>query len=454
MQGKREQSAEPAPGSKRVRRLSRLLSLLGILVAVLGLTGYWLSRDVQRTVLSPEERQLVNPAGDAFQVSFVLAGRDYDHDVPAGPMVMQDGKLVRSYVTEARLGNRTDTIIYVNIIGNRVFMVAIPRDIMLTVPRDVEMNKRRIGINEIYDYPAYSGSDNRADNLRRAVSKLLDVPIDYYAVINIDIFERLVDDIGGVELEVPQRMAYVDQAGGLTIDLQPGFQRLDGEQAAGFVRFRNFTRGDIDRLDNIKTLAAAVLRRLQDLNVRAALAVPTLLDTYFDEVDTNLSPALVSQLLPRLPNLRLESVTLPTQDVEGSGRFVRAVPQEVETFLASLFGGEARRVSGVPEERVMLTNSSGVPGLAQRAKAQLVEIGIPAGRIAVRKGGNDRLTRVTATNAGLGAAPYYADLFGVGLQQVDRIPLAENVEIILGSDALSYYFVKEPALRRAQGGTP
>ena len=441
------------PAGKRARRLSRLLALLGILIALLGLTGYWLSRDVQRTVLSPEERELVNPAGDDFQVSFVLAGRDYDYE-PAGPLVLRDGEWVRSYVTEARLGNRTDTIIYVNIVGNRVFMVALPRDIMLNVPEDVQINRRRIGINEVYDYPAYSGTPNRADNLRRAVSKLLGVPIDYYAVINIDIFERLVDDIGGVELEVPQRMEYVDQAGGLDIDLQPGFQRLNGEQAAGFVRFRKFTRGDIDRLDNVKTLAAAVLRRLQDLNVRAALAVPTLLDTYFDAVDTNLSPALASQLLPRLPHLRLESVTLPVQDVEGSGRFVRAVPQEVEAFLAGLFGGEARRIAPVPEAPIMLTNSSGVPGLAKEVKAQLTQLGIPAGRIATRQEGRDRLTRVTATNAGLGAALYYADLFGVGWQQVDRIRLAENVEIILGSDAQNFYFVKQPALLLAQGGTP
>lgn len=440
-------------GNKRARRLGRLLALLGILVALLGLTGYWLSRDVQRTVLSPGERQLVNPGGDDFQVSFVLAGRDYDHD-PAGPLVMRDGEWVRSFVTEARLGNRTDTIIYVNIVGNRVFMVAIPRDIVLNVPKDVEMNRRRIGINEVYDYPAYSGSPNRADNLRRAVSKLLDVPIDYYAVINIDIFERLVNDIGGVELEVPQRMDYVDQAGGLDIDLQPGFQRLNGKQAAGFVRFRQLTRGDIDRLDNIKTLAAAVLRRLQDLNVRAALAVPMLLDTYFDEVDTNLSPALASQLLPRLPTLRLESATLPTRDVKGSGRFVRTVPQEVETFLAGLFGGEARRIVSAPEEPIMLTNRSGLPGLARAVKAQLVELGIPAGRIATRQGGRDRLTRVTTTNAGLGAAPYYADLFSVGWQQVDRIPLAENIEIILGSDAQNFYFVKETTPQLAQGGTP
>ncbi len=433
----------------RTRRLSRAAALLGILIALLGLTGYWLSRDVQRTVLSPEARELVNPAGEAFQVSFVLAGRDYDYD-PAGPLVMRGGKEVRSFVTQARLGNRTDTIMYVNIVGNRVFMVAIPRDVRLTVPREAALDRRYIGINEVYDYPAYYGSSDRADNLRRAVGTLLDLPVDYYAVVNIDIFEELVNVIGGVELEVPQRMLYSDQAGGLTIDLQPGFQHLSGEQAAGFVRFREFTRGDIDRIDNVKTLAVALLRRLQDLNVRAIGVVPALLETYLDEVDTNMSPALVSQLLPRLGELKLEAVTLPTQDVKGSRRYVRAVPSEVERFLADVFGGEARQVTEAPMQRVMLSNRSGVPGLAARVKAQLVELGIPAPRIAVRRGGNDRVTRVVTTHAGLGAAPFYADLFGVGWQQVDRLPLTEDVEVILGQDAGQFYFVTQ----LAQGGLP
>ena len=143
--------------------------------------------------------------------------------------------------------------------------------------------------------------------------------------------------MGGVTLEVPAQMYYVDQAGGLTIDLQPGLQHLDGEQAAGFVRYRKLLRGDIDRIDNIKTLAYALLGRLQALNVRALGTVPKLLETFFAEVDTNISVGALSQLGLRLSDLQLEAVTLPTQDVEGSKRFVRTVPSEVEGFFGRTF---------------------------------------------------------------------------------------------------------------------
>lgn len=433
----------------RVRRWARLTTILGILLALLGLVGFWGSREAQRTVLSPEARGLVNPGGD-FQVSFVLAGRDYGYEEWAGPLVVRGGKEIRSYVTEAKLGNRTDTIMFVNIVGNRVFMVSIPRDVVLDVPRDTGIKARRIGLNQVYEKPAFYGSPNRADNLRRAVSDLLDLPIDFYAVINIDIFERLVNDIGGVELTVPQRMKYSDQAAGLEIDLYPGFQHLNGEQAAGFVRYRELLRGDIDRIDNVKTLASAMLSRLKTLNVRAIGTVPALVKTYFDEVDTNISLALASQLALKLGDLELEALTLPTRDVAGSKRFVRAVPTEVEGFLAGLFGGEARPLTETPDATVMLSNRSGLPGLGGGVKAQLVGMGVPAARIRVRQGGNDPVTRVVTTNAGLAAAPYYADMFGVGLQQVDRLTLAEDIEIILGGDARRFH----GATQLAQGGSP
>ena len=433
--------------------MARLLSVFGLLVAMFGLLSFWLTRAEQRTVLTQAEQALVNPKGE-FQMSFVLAGRDYDYSEAAGPLVTRAGEQVRSYITEAQLGNRTDTIMYVNIVGNHVFMVSIPRDTMLNVPRAMGIKGNRIGLNEVYDYPKLYGTDNRADALRKAVSTLLDLPVDYYAVVNIDIFKSLVDAVGGVTLEVPAQMYYVDQAGGLTIDLQPGLQRLNGEQAAGFVRYRKLLRGDIDRIDNIKTLAYALLGRLQALNVRALGTVPKLLETFFAEVDTNISVGALSQLGLRLSDLQLEAVTLPTQDVEGSKRFVRTVPSEVEGFLAGLFGGQARKVTETPRTTLMLSNRSGVPGLAERVKAELVRLGLPAARIHVRRDARDPVSRVITTHAGVAAAPFYADLFGVGWQQVDRLTLDEDIEIVLGQDARNFALATPLGTRLAEGGQP
>lgn len=437
----------------RLRFTSRVTQVLGILLALSGLLGYWLTHDVQRTVLSSEESGLLNPEGAAFQASFVVAGRDYDYD-PAGPLVWQGGEQVRSFTTEARLGQHTDTIIYVNIVDNRATMISIPRDVYLAQHRQKVEQLEQAKINALYTsgrliYGGDNGGDNRADYLRRAVSELLDLPVDYYAVVDIGIFGELVDAIGGVELNVPLRMEHVDRAANLNIDLEPGFQHLDGEQAANFVRFRNTLRGDIDRIDNVKTLAYAVLRRLQELNVRALSRVPALVDTYLDKVETNLSPALVAQLVPRLGQLELQAATLPTheevvEERENGELQTKQVlsyrPEEVEGFLAGLFGGRARDVTRTPDASVTITNRSGVPGLGAEVRRQLVAAGVPAAQLRTRSEGRDPVTRVVVTNAALAAAPYYADLLGVGWQQIERFDatLKTDVELILGSDARDF----------------
>src|SRR5690606_10721962 len=130
--------------------------------------------------------------------------------------------------------------------GDDLSMVAIPRDLYLT-----DQGRK---INTMY---AREG----AEGLRREVEAVLGVPIDYYAIVKLDIFQNLVDALGGVTVDVPYRMLYHDSAGGLHIDFQPGPQHLAGEAASKFIRYRNSLRGDIDRIDNVKRLAYAMLAR-------------------------------------------------------------------------------------------------------------------------------------------------------------------------------------------------
>ena len=78
-----------------MRARVRLVTLLGLLVAVAGLAGYWLTRDVQRGALSEDQRRLLGIAADEFHASFVVAGRDiavtYDR---SDPIYAQDGTIL------------------------------------------------------------------------------------------------------------------------------------------------------------------------------------------------------------------------------------------------------------------------------------------------------------------------------------------------------------------------
>lgn len=88
------------------------------------------------------------------------------------------------------------------------------------------------------------------------------IPIDYQAQVNLNGFRGIVDAVGGVDLEVPGRMYYVDPYQDLYIDLYPGQQHLDGKKAEGFVRYRKYVGGDVDRLKAQKIFLDAFMKKL------------------------------------------------------------------------------------------------------------------------------------------------------------------------------------------------
>jgi LCP family protein required for cell wall assembly len=80
--------------------------------------------------------------------------------------------------------------------------------------------------------------------LAEVIKEKFSIEIHDYVKINIDGFRELIDHLGGVDINVPYRMDYIDPAQDLVIDLQPGPQHLDGHDAEGFVRFRKGYRED------------------------------------------------------------------------------------------------------------------------------------------------------------------------------------------------------------------
>jgi polyisoprenyl-teichoic acid--peptidoglycan teichoic acid transferase len=427
----------PDPG-RRGRRIAWALQTLGLVVALAGLTGYWSTRDVERSQLSVSQRELLGVAAEDFTVSFVVAGRDrFYADCPGCslPIYGAAGRIVGWRYTGPRSpdGANTDTVLYVQVVNDDVTIVALPRDLWME-----GWNGR---INSIF-------IRRGADGLRRAAEDVLGLPVDYHVIINLDIFKGLVDALGGVEVDVPHAMRYVDVAGGLNIDLRPGAQVLDGRGAADFVRYRQTQRGDFDRLDRVKMLAHAMLARLRELHVGAITRLPAVVDTFFDDVETNASPALVRELLPRVPRMRIHAATLPVIELETDSRLL-VDRLAVDRFLAETFGGTAHALAEVPAALLQVVNRSGRDGLEERYAERLVAMGVPAEVLLLASAPLDPApTRLVATSPHWLDAEYYADLLGVGKQQIDRLPNVQGQEIglqlVLGEDA------PEPGA----GGTP
>jgi len=431
-------AASPPDAVRRSRRLAWTLQAVGVLIALAGLAGFWLTRDVQRSQLSLAQRELLGAGAADFTTSFVVAGRDRfyaDCEGCSTPIYNADGVIVGWRYSGPRSadGANTDTVLYVQVVNDDVTIIALPRDLWME-----DWNGR---INSIY-------IRRGADGLRRAAEDVLGLPVDYHAIINLDIFKGLVDALGGVEVNVPHAMRYVDVAGGLNIDLRPGPQVLDGQGAADFVRYRQTERGDFDRLDRVKMLAHAMLLRVRELHVGAVTRLPALIDAFFEDVETNATPVLVRELLPRVPRLRIQAATLPVVELETDSRLL-VDRTSVDAFLAATFGGSARVLAEAPAATLQVVNRSGREGLEQRYAERLVAMGVPVETLILTTAALDPApTRMIATAPHWLEADFYADLLNIGKQSIDRLPFAQGqqigLQLVLGEDAV------EPGA----GGTP
>lgn len=125
---------------------------------------------------------------------------------------------------------RTDTIILASIDtrNNKVDLLSIPRDTRVQIPE--------YGWDKINHAMVYGGPELTMDT----VSDLLGIPLRYYIVTNFNGFEKIVDILGGVTIDVEQDMH----------GLKKGVQRLNGEKALKYVRYRGYPKADMDRIQH------------------------------------------------------------------------------------------------------------------------------------------------------------------------------------------------------------
>ncbi|MEM8806684.1 MAG: LCP family protein, partial [Cyanobacteria bacterium P01_G01_bin.38] len=200
---------------------------------------------------------------------------------------------------------RTDTMLLVRVDpeAESVNVLSIPRDTRVEIPG--------YGVTKINQANFEGGAELAA----QTVSYNFDnVAIDRYVRVSTEAFREIVDLVDGVEVLVPKPMYYEDKTQGLLIDLEEGWQTLNGDEAEQFARFRQDSYGDIGRVQRQQVLLKALKERLLSPTVIPQL--PQIVRVLQRYIDTNLSPeemlALASFGLQLEPDA-LHMVMLPGQ---------------------------------------------------------------------------------------------------------------------------------------------
>lgn len=249
---------------------------------------------------------------------------------------------------------RADTIIvaFLDLKDREVRLLSVPRDTYVHLPGRRHGDK----INASY---AYGGPEETME----AVGDLLGIEIPWYVETNFKGFEKIIDTLGGVVIEVEQRMYYPAEG----INLYPGKQRLNGHDALGYVRFRNYPMGDIDRIKHQQRFLTALAD--QALQVRNIWKIPALVKELQGAVKTNIGTARLIQLgnlFKDIDSSKVETYILPGTPsyIDGISYWVpddEAIPPLVEALLdgrAPDSAAESPAAGGAGEERQAAGGSS------------------------------------------------------------------------------------------------
>jgi LCP family protein required for cell wall assembly len=174
----------------------------------------------------------------------------------------------------------------------------------LNIPRDTKIYINGHRAEKINAINVISGPET----LKKYLEDILEIKIDHYVLIDTGSIERIIDEAGGVEIDVPKKMVYKDKTDGLDIHLEPGRQTLSGKEVIGFLRFRHDSLGDIGRIQRQQLFIRAVKQKLSD-------------------------PTLIAKF-PQLTNIGLESILtdMKLPDLLKVANFARSIPQDSQMF--------------------------------------------------------------------------------------------------------------------------
>ena len=155
-------------------------------------------------------------------------------------------------------------------------------------------------------YSSLGGARATADFLESAMG----LEIDNYVCMDLDTLGRIVNAVGGVDVNVPRDMYYNDPEQGLSINIKKGMNHLNGDTAQDFVRYRaGYADGDLGRIDAQKLFVAALFTKISESFSPVLVAK---LAVVLKDVEMDMSiPSLLS-LGEKILKLKGENITLLT----------------------------------------------------------------------------------------------------------------------------------------------
>lgn len=283
-------------------------------------------------------------------------------------------------------GNLTDTVMIVSIDPrkNDVAMLSVPRDLYVNIPGHgyARVNEAH-SIGEAEKY--VGGGPGLA---KETISKTLDIPLHYYARVDFDGFKKIIDAVGGIDIEVDENIYdpyYPGDKGETVYSIKKGKYHMDGNAALKYSRSRK-TTSDFDRAKRQQKVLVAVKNKvLSTETIFNPSKVNTIMNVLGGHIKTDFGLKDLKRLYEIAKKVDSSKIVSKVLDNEETGLLVGANVygasvlkpasgdyKEIRAFVQSVFSD-----SYIKDEdaRVTLVDSSGISGFGDKVSKQLKSLG-------------------------------------------------------------------------------
>lgn len=306
----------------------------------------------------------------------------------------------------------TDTIIVVSIKPSNgdVAMISIPRDLSVPIPG---YGWRKV--NSANHYGEMKNPDAGGEFATEVISSVFDLPIHYYVRVDFSGFEKLIDQLGGIKVNVANGFTDyqfpTDDYGYQTVSFKTGWQKMDGKTALNFARSRHGTNGENSDFARSKrqqqVLTAAKEEILSFSTLLSYRKLASIYELYKDRVTTNLQITemyKLAKLAKKINTLNIKSVVLDNGNdgplystIASDGAYI-LLPKDMSFYqlqqMVKYAFEPAKEVKIKEQVKVEIQNGTKVNGLAYRISLDLKNNGFKILKIGNATEQSEKMTTI------------------------------------------------------------
>lgn len=212
-------------------------------------------------------------------------------------------------------------VVRVDFVTPKVTVLEFPRDLWVEIPH-IEDNldgqdHEKLNQAFLYGQPGFKYWDDPSEGsglLALTLNKNFGVQIDHYITVNMRTFVNIVNAVGGIDVNIP------DKETSRTADLPVGENHLNGAEALKLVRNRE--GGTFERADNQSLVICALRKKLTSPSV--VTQIPELIGSFQDNVRTDFTPEQLSQLAclgTQMPPQNIQLISFPSEHFKQTRTF-------------------------------------------------------------------------------------------------------------------------------------